>query len=95
MKWNEKKNESLNVEGNVNVNGDVNVSVSVNVSVIEVEIVIKIGIRSEGDWILVIELVYCLVNFLRGRGVWFIFLMRKVMVVRGNVNVNVNVIGIS
>jgi len=79
----------------------VNVNVSVNVSAIEVEIATKIGIGREGDLIPVTELVYCLLNSSRGRGVRFTFLTRKAMAVRGNANetvianANANATGIS
>jgi len=94
VKRNEKRNESLNVEGNVNGNVNasviVNVNVSVNVSAIEVEIATKIEIRREGDSTPATELIYCLVNSPRGRGVRSTFLTRKAMAVKGNANVNAN-----
>jgi len=92
VKRNEKRNGSLNVEGNVNVSvnasviENVSVSVNVNVNAIEVEIATKIGIRRERGWIPMTELVCCRVNSPIGTEVQFTFLTRKATAIRGNAN---------
>lgn len=82
MKRNEKRNESLNVKGNVNVNANVSGIVNANANVIEVEIATKIVIRREEDWNPATELAaYFQVNFPKGSEVQCIFLTRKAIVV--------------